>query len=233
MRLVFAFALLLAPAQVLASCEGLLSVHSRELAFTYIEATSDDGEAWTPAYRRQVYGSLAHALAVAQHAFEYARTHSPEASPGAASRVLLLPHGKLAPEDLDDSAASFIAREGSRADFDSVCVLWTIEIARLRTEDSARELAREADSDFEDSADYVRSGDAVVYYETCAGTWEPGTFVIHASGVAPWSVRRGLYLTREDAERAAKKWSQRARVVRQRVDGALLEQALSEPEDGC
>ena len=44
MRLALSFLLLLAPAQVLASCEGLLSVHSRELAFTYVESTPMDGE---------------------------------------------------------------------------------------------------------------------------------------------------------------------------------------------
>jgi len=88
-------------------------------------------------------------------------------------------------------------------------------------------------SDFEDSADYVPSGDAVMHFETCTGTWQPGTFVVRAGGVAPWSVRRGLYLTREDATRAAKAWGPRAKVLRQRVDGALLEQSLREPFEGC
>jgi len=233
MRFLAAIALLLAPAQALASCEGLLSVHSRELAFTYVQATSNDAEAWTPDYRRQYHRSLAHALAVAQRAFEYARMHTCEGGIPPRTQVILLPHGRLAPADLDDTDAVSLARVGASADFDSICVLWTIEIGRFRTEESAILRAQDNGTVYEDSAGYDRSVDAGIHYESCAGTWQPGSFVVRRSGVAPWSVRRGLYLTREDAERAAKAWGPRARVNRQRVDGAVLEQALAEPFEGC
>ena len=233
MKTLAVICLLLAPAQAFASCEGLLSVQSRELAFSYVEATPLDGELWTPEYRREYHRSLAHALAVAQHAFEYARMHACEAGTPPRTAVILLPHGRLAPGDPKDPAAASMAADAAQADFDSVCVLWTIEIGRFRTEEAAILLAQDHGTAYADAADYDPSGDAVVYYECCAGTWQPGSFVVRRSGVAPWSVRRGLYLTREDAERAAGAYGPRAKVVRQRVDGALLEQALAEPYEGC
>ena len=85
MKTLLVIALLLAPAQALASCEALLSVHSRELAFNYVEATPLDGELWTPDYRREYHRSLAHALAVAQRALEYARMHARRSNVAGAS----------------------------------------------------------------------------------------------------------------------------------------------------
>jgi len=233
MKIVLVLALWLAPAQAVASCEALLSVHSRELAFNYVEATPLDGELWTPDYRREYHRSLAHALAVAQRALEYARMHSREGGAPTRTGVVLLPHGRLAAADLKDPAATSIAADAARADFDSACVLWTIEIGRFRTEEGAILLAQDHGTVYEDAANYESSGDAVVHYECCAGTWQPGSFVVRRSGIAPWAVRRGLYFTRQDAERAAGAYGPRAKVVRQRVDGAVLEQALAEPHEGC
>src|SRR5205085_1010384 len=83
---------------------------------------------------------------------------------------------------------------------------------RFRTEESALMLSDFNTSNYEDSANYDPTGDAAIYFEPCWGTYQPGTFVVRAGGIAPWSTRLGLYLTREDAERAAQAWGARAQV---------------------
>jgi len=223
-------ALVLVPACAIASCEQLLSVHSRELAFTFVGTAQSDVEVLTGNERVEHFRSLAHGLAVAKWAFGYARAY-PHA--GEASGIVLLAAGQMAPEDLDDAAAVRLAAAGRQAAVDSFSSLWTIEIGRFRTKDSALVFSDENGANYEDSANHEPGGDAVIYFEPCTGTVQPGSFVVRAGGVAPWSTRRGLYLTREDAQRAAKAWGARARVMRQRVDGALLEQALREPVEGC
>jgi hypothetical protein len=229
-RAALAAALLVVPATAFASCEQILSVHSRELGFTYVGTAVGDTQVSTAEQRADEFRSLAYGLEVAAWAFDYARAHPHAAR---ATRIVLLAAGKPAPEDLDDPAAVALASAGRQASFDSTCTLWTIEIGRFRTEQSALTLSDGTASDYQDSANDRPGGDAVIYFETCAGTWQPGSFVVRAGGVAPWSVRRGLHLTREDANRAAKEWGSRARVMRQRVDGAVLEQALREPVEGC
>jgi len=225
-----ALALVLVPTCAFASCEQLLTVHSREVAFTFVGTAQGDDEVLTGNQRVEHFRSLAHGIEVAEWAFGYARAHPHGVQ---SSRIVLLAAGQVAPEDLDDPAAVALASAGRQAAFDSTCTLWTIEIGRFRTERSALTFSDENGSDYEDSADYRPGGDAVIYFEPCTGTVQPGTYVVHAGGVAPWSVRRGLFLTLEDANRAAKAWGPRAKVMRQRVDGAVLEQALREPVEGC
>ena len=226
MKTLALFVLLLAPAQVFASCEQLLTVHSRSLAFTYVGTAEGDDEVLSAEQWHEKYRSMAYAIETAQWAFEYARTRHAR---GPASRVVLLAHGALAAEDLGDSAAVSLAKESARVASDSVCVLWTIEIGRFRSVEEAAQFARDHQVAQEDSANYVPAGDAVVYFESCEGTWRPGPFVLGRLGDPWWIVRHGLYLTRADAERAAKAPGLHRKIVQQRVDGELLEQALARP----
>lgn len=225
-RLILVAALIATPIPAFASCEQLLTVHSRSLAFTYVGTAEGDDEVLSAEHWHEKYRSMAHALETAQWAFGYARSHHVR---GPAARVVLLAHGALAAEDLGDSVAVALAKEGARVVRDSVCVLWTIEIGRFRTPEDAIQFARDHEVAQEDSANYVPAGDAVVYFESCEGTWRPGTFVLGRLGDPWWIVRRGLYLTRADAARAAKEPGLHAKVVQQRVDGELLEQALARP----
>jgi len=223
-------AFLLVPACGFASCEQLLTMHSRELSFTFVGTAQSDDEGLTAEQSVEHHRSLAHGLEIAAWTFEYARAHPHDAK---VSRLVLLAGGRMAPEDPVDPAAVAIVSAGLEAEFDSICTLWTIEIGRFRTRESALMLSDFNTATYEDSANYDPTGDAVLYFEPCWGTYQPGTFVVRAGGVAPWSTRRGLYLTREDAERAAKAWGPRAKVMSQRVDGSLLEQALRGPAEGC
>lgn len=153
--------------------------------------------------------------------------------PAGAVRVVLLAQGRPAPEDLGDRVAVSVARELATASTDSTCILWTIEIGRFRTKASAQALAEENGTSVSEAIDYESYAGTTVIYDTCGGRFLPGPFVVHLPGATgPWSTRRRLYFSREDAERAAKSWGPRARVVEQRVDGALLERVLEQPL-GC
>ena len=218
MKTVLVIALLLAPARAFASCESSLVVNSRELAFVYSDPTTLDTAPLSPSATRAHHRGLAHALAVAQACLDSARTHRA----GSRSEIRMDP--------------------GTRADVDSTCVLWTCELGRYRTEAGARSRWENA-SVLSDLAvhekQWVPSRDATLLYESCAGSWEPGAFIVRLPGatVAPWSARCGLYFTSADAEKEAANWERvlqkPIRVVRQRVDGRVLEEALREPIEGC
>jgi hypothetical protein len=112
-------------------------------------------------------------------------------------------------------------------------------VARIQSEfPEARTLTKDGWAINTERIEAATGQEALVAYRCCAGNWSPGTFVAHAkAGIAPWRTRLGLYLTRKDAEHAQRTWERalerRIRIVRQRVDGAILEQALREPEEGC
>jgi hypothetical protein len=230
------------------SCEGMLFVESRELDFMYSEATPMDGEQYRIA-QHGIFRNLAHATAVAQCGFEYAQMHSCEAGTPPRTRVVLSPGSMLqgadsawSTEGVPDANAAGIVQRCSQMKADSSCVLWTCEIGRYRTESGAQVAAAHSQPPTVEEAgewNWDPERDARFHYATCGGTWEPGSFVVRLrkAAVAPWSVRFGLYFTRGDAERAARAMQPQVRlhirVVRQRVDGPLLEEALRAPVEDC
>jgi hypothetical protein len=224
-----------------ASCESGIMVNTRELAFSYSDAIPMRVEDFPPVAMHAHFRGLAHALAVAQACVDTSDIYSCEAGTPTRTGISLSPGSVLAAVDTSDVNAFAIVRRCARADDDSVCVLWTCEIGRFRTARSAHALADGTALASEPGVlteDWMPSRDATLVYDSCGGSWEPGTFVVHLgpSLVAPWATRAGLFFTREDALREAARWREgglRVRVVRQRVDGALLEQALRQPMEGC
>jgi hypothetical protein len=231
-------ALLLVPGAASASCESGFKVESAAISFAHSETFPSPGE---PAAIHAHFRSLAHAIAVAQCCFDTAHALSCEAGTPPRARIGSTPDGGLEVADVDDALARNVVDRCSHTVVDSTCVLWTVEIGRFRTEKGARTLADGVSiaSDPEVlKGGWIRSRDATILYASCGGSWEPWSFVVHLSGgVAPWATRTGLFLTREDAEREAARWydafGRPPRIVRQRVDGALLEQALRQPVEGC
>lgn len=237
-RALFLFAILLAPAQAFASCENILIVKSRVLGFVYADAIPFDPDDFTRVSEREHYRGLAHALAIAQSCWDLGNIRVGDASPP--TYVQLLPGGRLVVPLTQPRAAEFIVRFSGAAT-ESSCVLWTCEIGRFDTWEAAQARADLYGTEQVADGELERiDGDheASIYFETCTGTWGPGSFVVGLEGgVAPWATRHGLFLSSDDAHEAARHWSRvlhrPVRVVPQRVNGALLEQALREPEEDC
>jgi hypothetical protein len=235
MKTALVIALLLAPAQAFSSCESGITAESRELSFTSFIGIPMSRADFPPVAEHAHFRRLAHAVAMAQCCLDTATAYSCEAGTPPRTRIMLASDGRLEALDGQDSNAVGILRRCQRGDFDSTCFLWTVEIGRFNTEAGAQARAAENGAIYLDGSDWDRSRDASLFYESCGGTWEPAAFIVRMARatVAPWSVRHGLYFTRGDAVRAATGYGSRARVMRQRVDGALLEQALREPVEGC
>jgi len=225
-------ALLLAPAQAVASCESSLVVRSGALEFRSDDVwPSDTGKAASDSHRR----ALAHALATAQACFDSARV-SP-VGPGAA-RLILTPNGELRAIDFRDKPSRSLATKCARADWDSACVVWTCELGRFRKESLARDRAARARPYYVPGSEQpgdLRNVGVRLLYSCCAGAWTPASYVVHVRSDSAWAARAGLFFTRADAENMAETWSRvtdrPVRVVRQRVDGTLLEQVLKAPDD--
>lgn len=226
MKTLALFALLLSPAQALASCESIISVHSSTFGFC-------TDAVWPPPAERAVHlRSLAHALATAQACFDSAR-----AFPDGA-RLVLTQRGELQPVFSVDWPSRIVAMKCARADWDSSCVVWTCELGRFASESRARECASGARPYYVPECSVpgdLRGSDARVLYSCCAGAWAPASFVVPIRRDATWAARAGFYFTRADAEHMAETWARvtarPVRIVRQRVDGSLLEQVLKAPDD--
>ena len=232
MKTALVIALLLAPAQAIASCESGVTVESGTISFGY------SGTLPTPPGNPEVhehFRSLAHALAVAQSCRDTILAHSCEAGTPPRTRIVLTGHGQLEALDPDDLIGRDVLSRCNPALLDSALTLWTVVIGRFNTEAGARDRAEENGAIYLDTSGWDHERDVSLSYESCGGTWEPAAFIVRLprATVAPWSVRHGLYFTPEDAARAAAAYGLRARITRQRVDGALLEQALREPVEGC
>jgi len=232
MKTALVIVLLLAPAQAIASCESCISVRSAVLSFCSDDVRpSGMGEAAIALHRR----ALAHALATAQACFDSARA-APE-GPGVA-RVFLNHNGDLRPADFRDKPSRRLAKKCGRADWDSSCVLWACELGRFRKEESARATAARVRPYYVpgcDQPDDLRNTDARLLYSCCAGAWTPASYVVYVRSESSWAARAGLFFTRADAEKMGETWSRvtdrPVRVVRQQVDGSLLEQVLKAPDD--
>jgi hypothetical protein len=232
MKTLLVIALLLAPAQAIASCESGVSVRSAGLAFCSDDVQpSGMGEAAMASHRR----ALAHAIATAQACFDSARSSPP--GPGAA-RLLLTHQGELRPADFRDKPSRRLARKCARADWDSSCVVWACELGRFRKESLARACAARVRPYFVPGCDQpgdLRNTDARLLYSSCVGTWTPASYLVAVGRGSSWAARAGLFFTRADAERMGATWSRvtdrPVQIVRQRVDGDLIEQILKGPDD--
>lgn len=216
------------PEPARASCESCISVRSSVVVFC-----SDDvwphGDMERAAHRR----ALAHALATAQACFDSARVM--REGPGAVRLVLTSSSG-LRPADFRDRASRRLAARCARADWDSACVVWTCELGRFRTEPLARDRTRSVRAFYVPDCGApgdLRGVEARVLYSSCFGSWAPASYVVPVRG--EWAARAGFFFTRKDAEGMARTWSRvtghGVNVVRQRVDGPLLEQVLAQPDD--
>ena len=232
MKTALVIALLLAPAQAFSSCESCVTVRSAVLSFCSDDVRpSGMGEAAMARHRR----ALAHALATAQACFDSARV-SP-AGPGAA-RLFLTHNGELRPADFRDKPSRRLVRKCARADWDSTCVMWACELGRFHKESLARACAARVRPYYVPECgqpDDLRNTDARLVYSCCAGAWTPASYLVHLRSDSSWAARAGLFFTRADADRMAGTWSRvtgrPVRIVRQRVDGDLIEQILKAPDD--
>lgn len=224
-----------------ATCESMIVVQSRELDFCYQNWTPLDGDAFTPPAQRLHFRALAHGIAVAQACLDTASVYSCEAGTPPRTRIRLVAGSDVEALDSSDVNAFWLVRRCRRADADSVCVLWSCELERFRTRESAVNSYSVAATSVPESLAYAFDPEAGprIRWVTCGGTFEPGSYVTRVLGARsrPWAKRVGLYFSHAAAARAAREWREElgdpVRIVRQRVDGALLEQALREPEDGC
>lgn len=224
-----------------ATCESIITVQSRELDFCYNDWTPLDGDAFPPSVRRLHFRALAHGIAVAQACLDTASEYSCEAGTPPRTRIRLVAASDVEAVDSSDVNAYWLVRRCRGADADSACVLWSCELKRFRTRKAAANSYSVAATSVPESLAYAfdRKVGPRIRWVTCGGIFEPGSYVARIPGATsrPWALRLGLYFTRDEAVRAARVWREELggaiRIVRQRVDGALLEQALLEPEDGC
>jgi hypothetical protein len=214
------------------------------ILFSFSDAMPMSRVDFSPEDEHEHFRRLAHGLAVGQRAFEALDKYSLESGAPVRGAVTLTTAGRIVPLDPSNSYDGLIASVCKGIVAESTCVLWTCEIGRFRSQAAATAWADQFgtvyDKDLLVNVElYERGPMALLIYETCAGALEPASFVVRVPGAssAPWATRRGLFLAREDAKSMARLWSvelgRKVRVVRQRVDGALLEQALREPAEGC
>jgi hypothetical protein len=232
MRTLALLVVLLAPARALASCESIISVQSRALNFRAYDTISDG-----PMTAEQIHAhfrGLARSLAVARACFESAGKHAHGTGTPPRTEIVRSVGRPIAAGDSTDVDALWILRRVHPERTDSTCVLWTCELARFETDTKAREFRENLCPPVDSvllKVGWNRRRNASILFETCAGYWEPGPFIVQVGG--KWALRGGLYMTREDAVRAAKAWGPKVNVVRQHVDGPLLELALAEPIGDC
>jgi len=238
-----ALALLLAivPTSALASCESIISVQSRALDIGLGSVLPPRGEPMGDLEWHRHFRALAHGLAIAQCCLEAPY----DSGSGAARSILYFRLGEGGnSEGLDTSATAHAEPRArrriancSRADWDSSCVLWTCELGRYSTAREPKKAFASVSWGMVSDARVRSAGlavDAHWTYVCCGGNWEPGPFLVPLNG-GRFAARFGLHFTEADAERARRGLPTASRsgahVLRQRVDGPLLEQALREPPD--
>jgi len=221
-----------------ATCDDTLKVQSREILLSYADPAPRSRVDYSVEDEHEHFRRMAYALAVGQRALERISKYSDEFGAPMRAPMVLDRQGRVVAFDHSNPYAIELERICQGAVGESTCVLWTSEIGRFKSKASADSwLGRHGnvcDFDLMGNVElHETSPEALVIFGTCKCIWEPGTFIVRLPAASRWSARRGLFLSRWDAESYARLWTseigRKVGVVRQRVDGALLEQALREP----
>lgn len=240
MKALVLFVLLMAPVVAGATCDDTLKVQSYDILFSFSDPAPSSRVGSSPGDEREHFRRMAYALAAGQRALEKLAKRYEEfgsdSMPTVRAPVVLDARGRVVAPDRSNPNSVAIERICAGAVAESSCVLWTYEIGRFKTKAAAEAWLdrppNRCDPDLVGNVEFHEVGpEALLLFSNCECTWEPGTFVVRTDST--WSARRGLFLFRGDAASAARQWrvdtGRKARVVQQRVDGAVLEQALRKP----